>query len=127
MGKTAELRRLIAEKLNTLEGDTYYRKAKNDAEFPYKVFDISRFDFGYSTRDDLDLCVDIWDFGTDTKRIDDMADRIEIMFNAENIPQPTILPTFFRTNRYPVTDPDKDIQHLQMHFLIELYTVGTED
>lgn len=121
MGKTAELRKLITSKLNTVIGATYYKTAPNGAQTPYKTFSISRVDMGNAHRDDIDLCVDIWHISDTTKVIDDIGDDIEKMFNNVNLPQSTILPTFFRNNRYYVEDQDKRIQHLQMHFLIENY------
>ena len=47
----------------------------------------------------------------------------EALFNDANLPQPTILPTFFRESRYPVEEDEKDHQHIQLHFLVELYTL----
>lgn len=122
MSKTADLRALITAKLNTVPGVSYYRGAPDDAVYPYKTFDLSRVDMADATRDDFDLCVDIWDRRRDPKNVDEIADALEDLFNASNLPQPTILPTFFRTSRYPVDDPDKDLQHTQLHFLVELYT-----
>lgn len=122
MSKTADLRELVTEKLNTIRGASYYRKAPDDANFPYKTFDLSRMDAGNSHRDDIDLCVDIWDRCIDPKSVDEIADKIEELFDVVNIPRDTILPTFFRTSRYPVEDQDKNIQHTQLHFLVELYT-----
>ena len=121
MSKTAELRKLITKQLNTVSGGTYYKNAPNDAEFPYKTFSLSRVDFGNQHRDDIDLVIDIWDNAGDPKRVDEIADQIEAMFDDNNLPQKAILPTFFRENRYPVDDPDDDIQHVQLHFLVENY------
>ncbi len=123
MGKTADLRKLIIAQLNTLTGSTYYRRAPSTAGYPYKVFDLSRVDLGDPTRDDFELQVDIWDHAADPKAVDEIADQMEILFNGKNLPQPTILPTFFKSSRYPVEDPDKDIQHTQLTFLVELYTI----
>ena len=91
---------------------------------PYKTFELSRALLGDLARDDIDLCVDVWDRHPDSKRADEIADAIEALFNAENLPQETILPTFFRDTRYPVDDEDKTIQHVQLHFIIQNYTRG---
>lgn len=122
MGKTAELRKLITTQLNTTPGAAYYRRAPADAVYPYKTFDLSRVDLGDLSRDDYELQVDIWDHAADPKAVDEIADSLEDIFNDKNLPQTNILPTFFRSSRYPVEDPDKDIQHLQLTFLVELYT-----
>lgn len=122
MSKTADLRKLITAQLNTAPGETYYRHAKTNAAYPYKTFELSRFSLDDRTRDDVDLCVDIWDHSTDSKAVDAIADALEDLFNGENLPQDHILPTFFRESRYPVNEDDKDIQHIQMHFVVQNYT-----
>lgn len=121
MSKTADLRKLITAQLNITPGVTYYRNAPKDASFPYKTFELTRVDMGNSHRDDVDLCVDVWDHASDQKTVDEIADQIEDLFDSVNLPQTTILPTFFRENRYPVNEPDLTIQHIQLHFLVENY------
>ncbi len=123
MSKTADLRKLITAQLNTTAGATYYLTAPDDADYPYKTFELSRIALGDLARDDVDLCIDLWDKHTDTKRIDEIADRLEDLFNAANLPQETILPTFFRESRYPVIDEDKTIKHIQMHFTVQNYEI----
>lgn len=123
MSKTADLRKLITAQLNTITGNTYYRTAPDTAEYPYKTFELSRFNLGDLARDDIDLCVDVWDHGTDCKAVDQIADQIEELFNAANLPQAHILPTFFRDSRYPVSEEDKTIQHIQLHFTVQNYTI----
>lgn len=125
MGKTADLCKLITTKLNTISeaGGTYHRIAPDNAVHPYKVFTLSRVNLADLARDDLDLQIDIYDHGTDDKRVNNIADAIEDLFNAENLPQATILPTFFRDSRYPVTEDDKTIQHVQLHIAVQNYTL----
>lgn len=127
MSKTADLRKLITSLLNTIEGQTYYRTASKNAKHPYKVFDLTRINLEDSTRDDLELTVDLWDLVNNPKRVDSIADEIEEIFNVANLPQDTILPTFFRSGRYPIEDSDKDIQHLQLTFQVQLYTREQEE
>ena len=119
MSKTATLRKLITTNLQTVQGGTYHRKAPNDADFPYKTFTLNSVSF-VDARDDFDLCVDIWHRG-DWKVVEEIADQIEKLFQNENLPQSTILPTFFRENRYNLEDPDKTLQHIQLRFLVQLY------
>lgn len=121
MSKTADLRALIMAQLGTITGGTYHKNATVDAAYPYKVFSLSRANLSDLSRDDIDLCIDIWDNSTDSKRTESIADDIEVLFNASNLPQTSILPTFFRDSRYPVDDPDKTIQHIQMHITVQMY------
>lgn len=119
MSKTATLRKLITTQLQTVQGGTYHRKAPNDADFPYKTFTLNSVSF-VNVREDFDLCVDIWNRG-DWKVVEEITDQIEKLFQNANLPQPTILPTFFRENRYNLEDPDKTLQHIQLRFLVQLY------
>lgn len=122
MGKTADLRKLIVAQLNAVAGATYYRRAPSDAAYPYKTFVMSRVNLTNSSRYDYDLQIDIWDNATNPKRIEEIADELEDLLNASRLPQPAILPDFFMESRFQVDDPDKNIQHLQLTILVELYT-----
>ena len=121
MSKTLALRKLIQEKLQTVQGGSYHRNAPNDANFPYKTFTLSNVGFPDSARDDMNLDVDIWDRSNDWKTVEEVADQIEALFNNANLPRPPIYPTFFRENRNNLDDPDKSLQHIQLHFLVQLY------
>jgi hypothetical protein len=72
-------------------------------------------------RDDQELEVDIWDRSLDSKTAEDIADQVEALFADANLPTPPIYPTFFRENRYTLDDPDKNLQHIQLRFLVQLY------
>ena len=119
MSKTADLRKLVREQLQTTQGETYHREASERAAFPYKTFTLNSVSFT-DARDDFDLCVDIWHRG-DWKVVEEIADQIEKLFQNTNLPQPTILPTFFRESRHNLVDPDKTLQHIQLHFSVQLY------
>lgn len=119
MSKTAALRKLVREILQTVQGETYHNTASSNATYPYKTFTLKSVSFT-DARDDFDLCVDIWGRG-DWKIIEEIADQIEKLLTNSNLPQETILPTFFRENRYNLDDPDKTLQHIQLRFLVQLY------
>ena len=120
MSKTKTLRKLITEKLRTVPGGVYHRIAPKDAAYPYKVFTISDASFT-DARDDIELEVDVWDRSNDPKTAEDVADQVEDLFRDTNLPEPPIYPTFFRENRYTLDDPDKNLQHIQLRFLVQLY------
>lgn len=121
MGKTADLKKLIKEQLDTLQGVTYYRRAPETATFPYKVFSLQKVDTRTDARDDIDLCVDIWDKGTSPARVELIGDQVERLLDNVNLPQETILPTIYRESRYTVDDADPNIQRVQLHFYINFY------
>jgi hypothetical protein len=121
MGKTKLLRKLVKEKLQTVPGGTYHKKASKNAAYPYKVFTLTSATFPHIDRDDKELEVDLWDRGEDQKPLEDIADDIEALFNGTVYPAPPIYPAFFRENRYDLEDPDKDLQHIQLRFLVQLH------
>ena len=120
MSKTSALRAVVQQLLSACPGGTYHRRAPDDMPYPYKVFSL-RSTVYTGARDDLDLCVDVWDLGADPKRSEEIADAVERALDGVNAPQLGILPTFFRDSRIPVEDPNKDIQHIQLHFQVQLY------
>ena len=122
MGKTKLLRKLVQTQLQTVQGGTYHKKATPGADYPYKTFRIESGTYT-DARDDLYLEVDVWDRNEaeDPKTAEDVADQVERLFRDANIPEPPIYPTFFRESRYPLDDPDKNLQHIQLRFLVQLY------
>ena len=121
MSKTKLLRKLVNEKLQTVQGGTYHKKAPKDARYPYKVFTLTSATFPNLDRDDKELEVDLWNRGNDQKVLEDIADDIEALFNGTVYPAPPIYPAFFRENRFDLEDPDKDLQHIQLRFLVQLH------
>lgn len=120
MDKTKALRRLVQTQLQTAPGGTYHRTAPKDAAYPYKTFTLKSATFT-DARDDMDLDVDIWDRSLDPKTAESIADQIEALFRDANLPAPPIYPTFYRDARYTLDDPDKNLQHIQLRFLVQLY------
>lgn len=121
MSKTTDLRKLVNGKLRTVQGGTYHKKATTDATYPYKTFKLESVAFPNSDRDDIALEVDLWDRSTDQKRLEDIADQVEALFDGQVYPAPPIYPAFFRENRFDLDDPDKSLQHIQLRFLVQLH------
>ena len=108
MGKTTELRKLIVEKLNTTAGQTYHKTAPKDATYPYKTYELTSVAFTDSARDDFELEVDLWDRSGDSKRLEDIGDDIEALFNDANLPRPPYLPNFFPGTEIQYRGPGQD-------------------
>ena len=123
MSKTNELRKIIQSNLNTIVKSAY-REIDDKEKFPYVVYDFETIDLGDISRDDLILIVDVWGYGKDPAEIEDIADRIEKLFNAANLPGEEVLPTFYRVSRQPISDDDKRIIHRQLKFQIQNYGIG---
>lgn len=123
MSKTNSLRKIIQSKIDSVVS-CYYRTADPDALFPHAVYDFENIDLGDINRDDLILIVDLWDKGSDTSGLEEKADQIEEMFNAANLPNDEVLPTFYRISRKPIDDEDKTIMRRQLKFQIQNYYIG---
>lgn len=119
--KTNELRKFIQSKLETI-AQSYYSKAKDDAMYPHLVFSFTNIDLDDFYRDDYFLIIDVW-CKNNQLLCEQYADDICDMLNAENLPQDSILPTFYRESRRNLLDEDKDINHIQLRFLIQNYAI----
>lgn len=125
MSKTKDLRKVIQGYLLTVCDNVFYETEPASKMYPHIVWNIRRIDLGDLHRDDLILDVDLWDRSSDSQNIDDLADSVEALFNNNNDPQETILPTFFRIDRKNVLDNDKMIKHRVLSFQIQNYVRET--
>lgn len=123
MSKTNALRKIIQSNIKSIV-KSYYRVADAKADFPHAVYDFENIDLGDINRDDLILIIDIWGKGKDTSQIEEIADQIEEMFNAANLPNDEVLPTFYRISRKPIDDEDKTLIRRQLKFQIQNYSIG---
>lgn len=123
MSKTNSIRKIIQTNIDNIV-KCYYRTADAKANYPHAVYDFESIDLGDINRDDLVLIIDIWGNGKDTSKIEEITDRIEKLFNAANMPDVDVLPTFYRISRKPIDDEDKTIIHRQLKFQIQNYDIG---
>lgn len=123
MSKTNSIRRIIQSNINPII-KLYYRVADAKAAFPHAVYDFETIDLSDLCRDDLILIIDLWGKGKDTSTIEDIADQIERILNAANMPGEEVLPTFYRISRQPIDDEDKTLIRRQLKFQIQNYYIG---
>ena len=119
--RTNELKVLIQTKLKTLTTNVYFEQAVDNDIYPHVVFSFRTIDLGDLSREDYILDVDVWDKGTSTVTIDTLADNIEDLLSAQNLPQTNILPTFYKIDRKSIEDTDKAIKHRLIRFQIQNY------
>ena len=123
--RTNDLKRLVQNKLKTVTAKVYHELADDNAVYPHIVFNFRRIDLGDLSRQDYILEVDVWDklSGTNksTQTIDNLADSVEKLLQAENLPQDYILPTFYLIDRQNVLDEDKQIRHRKIQFQVQNY------
>lgn len=123
MNKTNALREIVQSNISSIV-KCFYRFADDKTDYRYAVYDFESIDLEDLARDDLILIIDLWDKGSDTSTIEDIADQIEAMFNAANLPNEKVLPTFYRISRKPIDDEDKTLIRRQLKFLVQNYDIG---
>ena len=127
MSATNELRKLIKAELSALCEDfyvkeIYYQIADEKALFPHIVFslDSAVSQPMFIDRYDYRLFVDVY-FKGSTQEIEDLCDAIQEYFVWKNSPTTEILPTFYFENRLLIIEQDKNINHRQLRFNIQMY------
>lgn len=123
MSKTNSIRKIIQSNINPII-KSYYRVADAKSAFPHAVYDFETIDLSDINRDDLILIIDLWGKGKDTSEVEEIADQIEKILNAANIPGEEVLPTFYRISRKPIDDEDKTLIRRQLKFQIQNYYIG---
>ena len=119
--RTNDLKYLVQAKLKTLTANVYYEIANEKKLYPHIVFEFRRIDLGDLWRQDYILEVDIWDKQDSSQRVDNLADQVENLLQAENLPQNNVLPTFYLIDRQNIPDEDKEIKHRRVQFQIQNY------
>ena len=123
MSRTNDLRELVQNKLLTIEeinSNAYYENADENNMYPHIVFSFSQ-NLDLQIRSDITIDIDIWDKSTNATVIENVADKVEDLFNSTNNPQETILPTFYLIDRKKVPDEDKRIKHRLIRVLCQNY------
>lgn len=128
MAKINDLRALIVAQLNTIKStygitDIFYQVAQDTAMFPHIVYDFGNMRAlpeGFARRD-IELYINVYDKQESTVLINNIADAVEELLEAQNLPQTDILPTFYYVNRKDLPDEDKAIKHIQIEFSIQNY------
>lgn len=122
MSRTNDLKKLIKSQLEKVCENVYHEKADEKKLYPHIVFSIESIDTGDLHRKDYIINIDIWDKSDKTVLIDDLADDVEYLFHAVNLPQGNILPTCFTIDRKRLEDEDKEIKHRLIRLQVQNYT-----
>ncbi len=125
--KTDDLRKLIKTQLDSLKiqgaKEVFYKTASDTAGYPHIVFNLSQIGtLGNDLhRSDYVLEIDVWDKNKSESVTFNLCDTIEELLSAVNLPQASILPTFFFESRQSILDEDKDIKHELIKFTVQMY------
>lgn len=119
--RTNDLKELVQTKLKTITTNVYFEQAADSAMYPHIVFNFNEINLNDLSRQDYTLDVDIWTKGKNSTAIDELADKTEDLLHCQNLPQTSILPTFYKIDRKAIQDPDKSIRHRLVRFQIQNY------
>lgn len=119
--RTNDLKLLVQTKLKTVTTKVYHEVADENAVYPHIVFNFRRIDLGDLSRQDYVLEVNVWDKSNSTQQVDNLADSVEKLLQAENLPQDHVLPTFYLIDRQSILDEDKTIRHRRIQFQVQNY------
>lgn len=122
--KSNKLRKFIKTIVDTV-GVCYYHDAPDKSTistplFPHIVFDFKSVDLGDYYRQDYELVFDVW-CKNNQQQAEDIADSLCELLQCENLPQAEFLPTFYRESRRNLLDEDKDINHIQIEYVVQVY------
>lgn len=123
MTMTNDLRKLIKARLETVMpvGTQVYYQLADSEIFPHAIFTLE----GMSVladdmnRRDYSLIIDF--YSRDMLQAEAVADEIQELMNGDNLPQTSILPTFYLESRRAVIDEDKYLYHRQLTYSVQLY------
>lgn len=121
--RTNDLRELTYTQLSSIKGikEVYADQADADALYPHAVYRVKTITLDNLNRHDYVVEIDVWDKATSDTNIVDISDSILDLFNSNNLPQDSILPTFFILSNTKVEDEDKSIQHRNIEIQVQLY------
>lgn len=119
ISKTNDLRKLVQTQLKSITANVHYKNADEGTLYPHIVHVVERTNKIVEHRDDVSVVIDVWTKSA-TEAVE-LADSVERILDRENLPQDTILPTFFLESKIDVKDEDKSISHIQLTFNVQNY------
>lgn len=118
---TNDLRKLIQSRLKEICENVFFETADNEKLYPHIVYSYETVNLDDLNRKDYIIDINLWDKDSSAVRIEDMTDIVERVFNNQNLPQDTILPTFYKVDRKIIPDEDKKIRHRLVRILVQNY------
>lgn len=112
MAKTNDLRKAITSLLSTYCDNVYYKKAKNNADYPYVTYYISKYPIESISQYDLEIHV----WAKDVKLAENIADMVDNGLNETIYRDSKRCFSIDLNSRFNVEDEDKSIEHIVLRF-----------
>ena len=121
MIKFYELRTAIQTLLKTLHPRVFFQVAKENAVYPYVVFDLpNSVDSG--TLENFVLDVDVWDVNTDTTVLETLINTIDEALHKRTIViDKKMAFVIYRENRLTLTDDEPSIRRRKYIYQVRTY------
>ncbi len=123
--KTWTLRVELQRLLKTLTTNVYYEGNQNPAVYPRLVFELNEVSYD-SGKTLFQLEVNIIDYGTSTRAVEDLADTVQSSLNKYYFINSEIQFSVYRGLRQKVEEDDKKIIRRRLLFEINLYELKGE-
>lgn len=124
MSKTAAMRKAISDRLRTACPRVYYGQADSETARPYIVYSLET----VSSADDMQLVeleANVMDYGKDTEPCEDLADRVETLFDKWYYLDDAIQFSTYTDRRQPVMEEDRRV--IRRRLLIEIHLTERRD
>jgi len=117
----AELRGQIQTLLKTIDDNVFFMVAKDDATFPYIVFDLpNSIDSGHLENFVFDI--DVWDDDTNTTALEALCSSIDSAIHQHKIVVNNAFGVvFYRDSRLTLTDEDPRIRRRKYIYQARVY------
>ena len=101
--------------MNATGFDAYEMEAPDNANYPYIVFEPRRISV-VDYIENFVLEINVWDKNKTYNRVDGITDKIEKALDHEHNLNKKKLGVFYKGNRQPVLDEDKQIKRVREQF-----------
>lgn len=124
-----ELQRQIKTFLSTKATRVYFRKAPENATYPYVTFDLPQSIENFSNREDFVLEIDVWDNTNLTTTIDTLVGEIDgngAVISSTGLHRKLIFvddlsAKIYRESRLAIEDENENIEHRQLRYNVQCY------
>ena len=120
MSKTVALRAVLTERLKTACPRVYYGQAAGEVVRPYVVYSVEKLS-DTDSLEQMQMEVNVVDYGTDTSTCETIADSIETAFDRWSHLDEEIQLTTWNDRRQPVEEEDRKIIRRRLLIDINFY------
>ncbi len=123
--RTYELRKQLRKKISEVVTNNYYDQAPDNATYPYAVYDLAELNH-YDGLTIMELEINLYDYGTNTSRIEELADKLQDTLHEYFFINHAIQFTCFRGLRQKVEEDDKQLIRRRLTFELRVHILEGE-